>query len=143
MAELARKLGVKPGYSVALLDAPAASAAIVRASLPEGVAVDVALVAERYDVILIWPVSLEGLSERFAALVHRITPAGAIWVVIPKKPFAAARGIAFSWAEMQAAGLRTDLVDNKECSVTLEEYATRFVIRKQHRHRYGEQNQYG
>jgi hypothetical protein len=38
---------------------------------------------------------------------------------------------------MQAAGLQTDLVDNKECSVTPEEYATRWVIRKEHRHRYG------
>jgi hypothetical protein len=137
MAELAQKLGIKPGYGVALLDAPAASAAIVRASLPEGVVVADTLADARYEVILFWPATLEGLSERFAALAHRIVPDGAIWAVIPKKQFAAARGIAFSWAEMQAAGLRTDLVDNKECSVTPEEYATRFVIRKEHRHRYG------
>ncbi|HEV8191816.1 MAG TPA: hypothetical protein VGP82_10080 [Ktedonobacterales bacterium] len=137
MAELAQKLGIKLGYAIALLDAPAASAAVVRASLPQGVTVAESLADEYYDVILFWPTSLEGLNERFAALAHRIVPDGAIWSVIPKKQFAQGRGIGFSWAEMQGAGLRTDLVDNKECSVTPEEYATRFVIRKEHRHRYG------
>jgi hypothetical protein len=137
MAGLAQKLGIKPGCRVALLDAPAASAVVVRASLPEGVAVAETLAEERYDVILFWPISLQGLSERFAALARRIVPDGAIWSVIPKKQFAPGRGITFSWMEMQAAGLRTDLVDNKECSVTPEEYATRWVIRKEHRHRYG------
>src|SRR5262245_56941473 len=101
MAELAQKLGIKPGHSLALLDAPAASAAAVRARLPEGGAVAQALGVgeERCDVILFWPTSLEGLSERFAALAHRIVPDGAVWSVIPKKQFAPSRGITFSWAE--------------------------------------------
>ncbi len=141
MAELAQKLGIKPGHRVALLDAPAASTEIVRAGLPEGVSVVEALdegeSEECYDVILFWPAALDGLSERFDMLARRIVPDGAVWSVIPKKQFAPARGISFSWAEMQAAGLQTDLVDNKECSVTPEEYATRWVIRKEHRHRYG------
>ena len=136
MAELARKLGIKPGYSLALLDAPAASAAVVRASLPEDVTVAEELGDERYDLILFWPAALEGLSERFAALAQHITPDGAIWSVIPKKQFAPSRGISFTWEEMQASGLRTDLVDNKVCAVTPEDYGTRFVIRKEHRHRY-------
>lgn len=137
MAELAQKLGIKPGYSVALLDAPAVSAEVGRASLPEGVTVAETLGDERFDVILFWPTALDGLAERFAALAQRITPDGAVWSVIPKKQFAPGRGITFSWAELQEAGLQTDLVDNKECSVTAEEYATRWVIRKEHRHRYG------
>src|SRR5262249_12013428 len=96
-----------------------------------------ALPEDRFDVILFWPSSLAGLSERFAALAQRIAPDGAIWSVMPKKQFAPGRGIDFSWAQMQSAGLQTDLVDNKESSLTVEEYATRFVIRKTHRHRYG------
>lgn len=136
MAELAQKLGIKPGYSVALLDAPAASADVVRASLPEGVTVAETLGDDRFDVILFWPTALDGLAERFAALARHITPEGTIWAVIPKKQFAPNRGIAFSWEEMQTAGLQTDLVDNKVCSVTSEDYGTRFVIRKEHRSRY-------
>jgi hypothetical protein len=34
---------------------------------------------------------------------------------------------------MQAAGLQTDLVDNKVASVTEQDYGTRFVIRKERR----------
>ncbi len=136
MAELAQKLGIKPGYSVALLDAPAAGADAVRASLPDGVTFAETLGEERVDVILFWPTALDGLAERFAALTQRITSDGAIWAVIPKKQFALSRGITFSWEEMQAAGLQTDLVDNKVCSVTSEDYGTRFVIRKEHRSRY-------
>ncbi len=37
---------------------------------------------------------------------------------------------------MQAAALTTDLVDNKIVSLTGEDYATRFVIRKERRHLY-------
>jgi len=57
-------------------------------------------------------------------------------VVIPKKPFAQTRGIDFSWSELQEAALRTDLVDNKVASLSVEEYATRFVIRKDRRGKY-------
>jgi hypothetical protein len=86
--------------------------------------------------LLFWPSRLEGLVERFAQLQWQIVPEGAIWAVIPKKPFARARGIAFTWEAMQLAGLQTDLVDNKIATLSAEEYATRFVIRKEHRSRY-------
>ena len=55
---------------------------------------------------------------------------------MPKKKYALRRGIDFSWEEMQAAGLQTDLVDNKVASITGEDYGTRFVIRKDRRGRY-------
>jgi hypothetical protein len=57
--------------------------------------------------------------------------------VIPKKPFARARGVELSWEALQAAGLQTDLVDNKIASISDQEYATRFVIRKERRAAYG------
>ena len=63
-------------------------------------------------------------------------PDGSLWVVTPKKAFAARHNIAFSWEEMQAAALSTDLVDNKIASISGEEYATRFVIRRERRHLY-------
>jgi hypothetical protein len=46
------------------------------------------------------------------------------------------RGIDFSWEAMQAAGLETDLVDNKVASFSEEDYGTRFVIRKALRDKY-------
>ena len=136
MADLATKLGIKPGYKVALLDAPAALAAVLEQACPAAEFFDT-LGAAPYELIFFWPTHLAGLAETFAHLQRQIVPAGAIWAVIPKQRVARVRGISFSWEELQAAGLQTDLVDNKGASVSDEEYATRFVIRKDRRGKYG------
>lgn len=90
----------------------------------------------RYDLILYWPRTRDGLAERLSRLQGRITPDGALWVVMPKKAHARVRGIAFTWEEMQTAALRTDLVDNKIATFSESDYATRFVIRKERRGAY-------
>ena len=136
MPDLARKLGIHPGQTICLLDAPEASAALLRDACPPGVTITGALGGERYDQIFFWPVSSQGLAERFAALQRAIVPAGALWVVVPSKRTAPRRGIAFTWEVMQVAALTTDLVDNKIASLSGEEYATRFVIRKERRAAY-------
>ena len=143
-AGLARKLGVTPGCSIWLLDAPAPSAALLRSICPP----DVALTEtgesvngqERFDLIFLWPQRLDGLTERLAVLQWRITPSGAIWLMLPKKAVARRRGITFSWEEMQAAALQTDLVDNKVAAFSDEEYGTRFVLRRDRRPRYASQD---
>ncbi len=137
-SDLACKLGLVPGCSIALLDAPAPTAALLRDACPPGVTLadnadrgdgDV----ERYDLLFVWLQSAEGLAERFAALQWRIVPQGAIWVVLLKQPIARKRGVTLTWEEMQAAALQTDLVDNKIASISDEEYGTRFVIRRERR----------
>ena len=75
-------------------------------------------------------------THRFQDLQHRIVPTGAIWAVIPKKKYARKWGIDFTWEELQAAGLQTDLVDNKVASIDEETYGTRFVIRAEYRDKY-------
>ncbi len=87
----------------------------------------------KYDVIFFWPRRVADLESQFAHILEQIAPDGAIWAIIPKKKFAQAQGILFSWGAMQAAALTTDLVDNKTASITEIEYATRFVIRKDRR----------
>ena len=136
MSDLAKKLGIKPGLRVYLLEPPPESAALLREACPPEAQLYDAAFDGRCDILLFWPTRLEGLAERFGQLQHQIVPEGAIWAVIPKKPFARARGIDLTWEAMQAAGLQTDLVDNKIASLSAEEYATRFVIRKQQRSRY-------
>ncbi len=134
MATLAQKLGLRPTMRICLFDASPASAATIREAAPEGCA----FAAEpgddaRYDLIFCWPAEPEGLAEWFAALQRCIVPDGAIWVVLPKKPVARQRGITLTWEQMQAAALTTDLVDNKIASLGADEYATRFVIRRDRR----------
>ena len=133
MTEVATKLGIKPGFDVCLLGAPPSMTKLFHEQSNEGVTFYDKLSAAPYDLIFFWPTQLEGLADTFAQLQHAILPDGAIWVVIPKQKYAASRGITFSWEEMQAAGLQTDLVDNKVASLTEEDYATRFVIRKERR----------
>jgi len=102
--ELARKLGIKPGMRVILLDPPAQAATAIRAGAPAGVVWKRSLGKTRFDLIFFWPAKTAGLSRVFARLQKSLVPDGAIWAVMPKKAFAAGRGVAFSWEEMQAEG---------------------------------------
>lgn len=138
MADIGRKLGMQSGQMLAIIDLPAAVAsALQREAPPDTTFVGEADAASTpYDLIFFAPLALDGLAARLAGLQRRIVPSGAIWLVIPKKRYAASRGIAFTWDQMQAAALTTDLVDNKIVSLTAEDYATRFVIRKDRRHLY-------
>lgn len=140
MADLATRLGIKPGSKVALLGAPAALAAVLEQACPAAEFFDT-LGDAPYELIFFWPTQLAGLADTFADLERQIVAAGAIWAVIPKQRVARVRGITFSWEELQAAGLHTDLVDNKIASISDEEYATRFVIRKERRGNYGAPSQ--
>jgi hypothetical protein len=133
MANLAQKLGIKPGMRVCLLGAPDAAQQAIRSAAPSGVKLALHLEDPIYDMILFWPTSREGLARLFAELQQLIRPDGAVWAVMPKKVYARQRGIDFNWEELQAAGLHTDLVDNKVASITVEDYGTRFVIRKDRR----------
>ncbi|MGO8948880.1 MAG: hypothetical protein ACLQUY_14760 [Ktedonobacterales bacterium] len=137
MTSLATKLGLRPGQSVRLLEAHEAAIHMFSLIAPAGV--DLSFEEEdspRCELIFFWPRSLDGLVERFAALQWRILPDGAIWVVMPKKAFAENSGTTLGWEAMQAAALATDLVDNKVASISEQEYATRFVIRRERRSAY-------
>jgi hypothetical protein len=124
---------------VGLVEAPAGAEEYLRRELPAGVSFVERLPDVKVEILLFWPRGLEGLVDRFQDLQNRIIPEGAIWVVIPKKKYARKWGIDFAWEEMQAAGLQTDLVDNKVASVDEETYATRFVIRTELRNKYRDQ----
>lgn len=148
-ADLARKLGIAPGCSIWLLDAPAPSAALLRnvcppgATLIEGAEFGPDDSHERYDLIFLWPQRIEGLAEQFAALQWRIVPDGAIWVMLLKKASARKRGVSLTWEETQAAALQTDLVDNKVAAFSDEEYGTRLVLRRDRRPFYAAQDRVG
>ncbi len=133
-SSLARKLGMQPGVRICLQDPSVPAQQVIRQSLPPFITIDEILLPNvRYDQIVFWPRDLECLPEQFAMLQSCIQPNGAIWAVMPKKKFAVGRGIRFSWEQMQAAGLTTDLVDNKVASIGREDYGTRFVIRRERR----------
>src|SRR5690242_18301018 len=101
-SNLARKLGIKPGHTILLLDAPAPSAALLRDACPTGVTVaDTDDGTDRCDLIFLWLRATDALAERFAALQWRIMPDGALWAMLLKKPVARKRGVTHTWEAMQ------------------------------------------
>src|SRR5262245_42982821 len=93
---LPKKLGIKAGHRVALVNAPADFARTL-GELPA----DVGLLADPrsgppLDVILFFTTRLADLKKRFAPLARRLVPAGGFWIAWPKK----------------ASGVATDLTED-------------------------------
>ncbi|HEY6064951.1 MAG TPA: hypothetical protein VIY96_02280 [Thermoanaerobaculia bacterium] len=68
------------------------------------------------------------LTAFFRDLQKRLTPAGSLWVVFPKKPFMEELRFPFSWTDVQKAGLSCGLVDNKIAAFSRRLTSIRFVI---------------
>ncbi len=136
MPDLPGKLGIKPGVSVCLMRSPRGFAKRLKQESVAGARFSTGHGARRMDIIIVWPRRLGELQDLFAKLIRNVEPNGAIWAVIPKKRSKLSCKVDFNWEEMQRAALTTDLVDNKTASISEDEYATRFVIRKEKRAKY-------
>ena len=78
---------------------------------------------------LMTEVPAEGsLRSFFGDLGKRLTPAGSLWVVFPKKPFLKELSFPFSWTDVQKAGLASGLVDNKIAAFSARLTSIRFVV---------------
>src|SRR5262245_34004000 len=91
---LVKKLGIKEGFRVALVDAPEGFRAEL-VDLPERVSF-VTSVASRLDLILFFVKSQSALKLNFPRLAAKLAPTGMLWIAWPKK----------------ASGVSTDLSDN-------------------------------
>src|SRR5262249_38541235 len=79
----ARKLGIKEGARLGLVDAPDGFRRAL-GSLPPGV--DVRTQARgRFDVIVVFATRAAPLERRFPALARALEPAGGLWVAWPKQ----------------------------------------------------------
>jgi hypothetical protein len=114
---LPRKLGIKDGSRVALVNAPAGfELDAVTAPLRPDLDVIVFFVDERHE-----------LERRFDELAALLVPAGGLWIAWPKR----SSGVATDLTEdaIRDTGLAHGLVDNKVCSVTEVWSGLRFVRR--------------
>jgi hypothetical protein len=124
---LAKKLGVKPGSRVAILDAPASAAGAVELVEREAPVARRLNGKEPYDVIVVFCREGGALATGFERARARLAESGGLWVAWPKK----ASGIETDLTEdvVREFGLAAGLVDNKVCAVDEVWSGLRFVIR--------------
>jgi hypothetical protein len=126
---LVKKLGIKPGYSVATENEPEGFRDLL-VGLPDDIQwVDGA--AKMIDLVLLFTTTAKNLKSRLIAWKKQIHPAGGVWIIYPKKSSKVPTDVTFE--VVQPIGLALGMVDNKICAVDSTWTALRFVIRVENR----------
>jgi hypothetical protein len=126
---LRKKLGIRDGARVCVLEAPAG---FDLRPLSSGVEL-LGRAGPRIDVALLFVTEDRVLRRRFPALVRGLRPDGRLWVAWPKK--ASGLGTDLDFAVVQRTGLDAGLVDNKSASITEAFQGLQFVYRLANRPR--------
>jgi hypothetical protein len=122
---LPRKLGIREGSRLLLVDAPLDFAATL-GDLPPGVEL-VEGGAGAVDVAILFALDEPTVRARFAGLAASLQPAGGLWIAWPKR----SSGVATELDEnvVREIGLADGLVDNKVCAIDATWSGLRFVWR--------------
>ena len=126
---LLKKLGVKPGFRVALVGAPGNFKEELGA-LPE-TAKYASATADSLNLILAFVSSEKELRMKFAPLAAKLQKDGMIWVAWPKKSSGVVTDLTFN--NVQRIGLDAGLVDVKICAVNDIWSGLKFVYRRKDR----------
>ena len=110
---LPKKLGIKPGSRLALIDAPDGFE-LTLGELPAGVGVRTTA-RGTVDVTVAFFADRAKLERRFPAIRSALDPDGGLWIAWPKR----ASGVATDLTEnvVRELGLAAGLVDNKVCAI--------------------------
>ncbi|MFY9557801.1 MAG: DUF3052 domain-containing protein [Blastocatellia bacterium] len=122
---LAKKLGIKENFRVALIAAPNGFRREL-GELPKQVSFITSLESQ-LDLILFFTKTQSELIGNFSRLAAKLAPTGMLWIAWPKK----ASGVATDLADyhVRQIGLDAGLVDVKVCAVNEIWSGLKFVIR--------------
>lgn len=122
---LPKKLGIKDGFRVALLHAPADVKAELRDAFKECRLLNPG--AGALDFVFLFAKTRAGLELDLVPAARALAPAGMLWISWPKK----SSGVASDLDEnfVRQTGLDAGLVDIKVCAVTEVWSGLKFVIR--------------
>jgi hypothetical protein len=126
---IVQKLGIKPGFCILTVGAPAAYADIV-GKLPAGVTITREPKAP-LDMVHVFAMQAAGLAATLRSCRASIKPDGMIWVSWPKKASAIATDL--TDVVVRQTALPLDLVDIKVCAVDNIWSGLKFVIPMQSR----------
>lgn len=127
---LVKKLGIKSGFSVVFMNAPAGFASAL--DLPPDVLVN-KTPRPHLDFVLLFAKSEKQLTQRFPHVAAKLKPDGMLWVAWPKKSSGVGTDLTFT--NVQAIGLAAGLVDVKICAVDDIWSGLKFVFRVKDRPR--------
>lgn len=122
---LPKKLGIKPGSTVALVNAPAGFADLLGA-LPMGTRVRHRLQG-RAELIIWFVLSKTDLQRRVGRMAGRVGDGG-LWIAWPKKTSGVVTDL--NQAEVRRLGLANGLVDYKVCAIDQTWSGLKFARRK-------------
>jgi len=122
---LPKKLGIKPGFRVALDKMPREVKAELKAALAD--CEDVSDSKTPLDFVMIFTKSIAELTKEFRRMNSQLAPSGMFWVAWPKK----SSGVATDLNDnvVREIGLAAGLVDVKVCAVTDVWSGLKFVRR--------------
>lgn len=115
---LARKLGIKSGHVIALLE-----------PLPEATTTVTSLGGGPFDVVVGFTTRRDTLVRWIAEVRPVLDPAGGFWVAWPKKASRVPTEVAEE--TVREVALPTGLVDNKVCAIDETWSGLRLVIRRE------------
>ncbi len=128
---LPKKLGIKGGSRVAILDAPEGFLASL-SPMPDGVEVRTRT-SGHLDVVIVFATQLAALKRRLDPAVRALEWDGGLWLCWPKKASKVETDLTFDI--VQRLGLDAGLVDNKSAAIDDVYQGMRFVYRLKDRPR--------
>jgi len=122
---LPKKLGIKDGFQVLLIDAPSDTKAELKDALsgcrtPKNG-------RGPLDFVMIFSKRSADLKKQFSQIARQLAPAGMLWASWPKKTSGVATDLDEN--EVRRIGLAVGLVDVKVCAVNETWSGLKFVIR--------------
>jgi hypothetical protein len=123
---LAKKLGIRAGTCLLLLDAPAAYTELFDV-FPAGVTLETAP-GQAVDIVHLFVTRKEALRQHLSSLRHTLNPAAMVWVSWPKK--AAKLPTDITEDTIRELALPMGWVDVKVCAVSAVWSGLKLVVRK-------------
>jgi hypothetical protein len=124
---LVKKLGIKAGQSLAVVNPPHNFLAQELQPLPENIQWAAAGAGGQRDFIMLFVISSKALKKKLPKLKKKLTRDGTLWVSWPKKSSGAVTDLSFD--VVQQLGLKIGLVDVKICAVNEIWSGLKFVYR--------------
>jgi len=130
---LVKKLGIKAGHRVAVVDAPEGFEALLE-GLPQGVRIEHALPeGPEADVAICFVTTAAALAARIHRAKAALRPDGGLWISWPKKSSALRTDL--TEEVVRVVGIAAGLVDNKVCAIDETWSGLRLVYRLKDRPR--------